>query len=100
MKISVFILAASLALAGCKRQLAKEDTEKALESAFYHYLTTQRNYDSTRVKFEVRKVYYFESKTVYDCEFKVNMKMTGGVDTTGVMLAQISKDFSQVKRKD
>jgi hypothetical protein len=99
MKIFIGILALSLSLSSCERHLSRNETETALKDAFYRFLITQPNYDSTKVRFDVKSVNFFEDKTFFECEFNVHMKMTSGVDTSGFMTARISKDFSSVKRK-
>ncbi|HEV3249473.1 MAG TPA: hypothetical protein VGZ71_00885 [Puia sp.] len=56
------------------------------------------NNDSTTVKFVVKSENFFEDKTFYECEFIV-YKQYNKHDTTGMMGARISKDFSTVKRR-
>jgi len=82
----------------CKRKLSSEDVERELKTAMLHQLNKGLNSDSTKVKFEVLKVNYFEDKQFYECEFNVRMK-TAALDTTGIMLARVSKDFTVVRRK-
>ncbi len=62
------------------------------------YLNSPKRVDSTKVKFTVLDVAYYEDKTVFDCQFKVHMK-NATTDTVGDMGATVSKDFSKVKRK-
>ena len=62
------------------------------------FLYQQVNNDSTKVKYQVNKVYYFETKEIYLCEFNVRV-VSQKLDTTGTMTADISKDFLTVKRK-
>jgi hypothetical protein len=97
MKAIIFAL---LLFAGmsCKRKLSRSDVEIQLKSAMHEFLIRRPNYDSTKLKYEVQKVYFYEDKTAYDCEFVVHM-WVNGYDTSGVMTASISKDFSSVKRK-
>lgn len=67
------------------------------------YLNHQPRIDTSRVKFNVLYVAFFEDKTFYLCNFKVNMKekrVNQIFDTTGTMSARISKDFKNVSRTD
>jgi uncharacterized linocin/CFP29 family protein len=82
----------------CKRHISHEQTETELKIAMENYLNTRKNVDTNQLKFTVRSVIFFEDKTVFDCQFKVEMKQPDK-DTVGDMAAWISKDFSTVKRK-
>ncbi|SRR5579871_130689 len=82
----------------CERHLTIEETQTALKSAMQHFLDSQNNVDTSKVKFSVLEVEYFEDKAKYDCEFKIKMRLPDH-DTTGIMGASVSKDFSTVKRK-
>jgi hypothetical protein len=82
----------------CKRHLSHTEIEKQLKSSMHKFLINRKDYDSSKLKFEVQKVYFFEEKTSYDCEFVVRM-WSNGYDTTGVMTATITKDFTRVSRK-
>ena len=67
------------------------------------YLNHQPKIDTSRVKFKVLEVSFFEAKLGYICDFKVNMKDRRDstlIDTTGIMNANISKDFKEVSRRD
>jgi hypothetical protein len=90
---SLLIIASS-----CKRHLSHEQTETELKTAMENYLNTRKNVDTNQLKFSVRSVIFFEDKTVFDCQFKVEMKQADK-DTVGDMAAWISKDFTSVKRK-
>jgi hypothetical protein len=83
---------------GCKRNMSREDVENQLKMAFYKGLYESVHNDSSQVKFEVKKVSFFEDKYLYDCEFTVRLKKPG-YDTTGVMGATVSKDFKTIRRK-
>ena len=85
-------------LAACKRHVSKSYVEDRLKTTMKSFLINKKNLDTTKTKFTVLSVSYFEDSTFYDCEFKVNLK-EGSLDTTGIMSARISKDFSVVKRK-
>jgi len=86
---------------GCQRQPAtREEVEKDLKTAMQKYLYEQLHNDSTHVKYHVKDVVFFEDKTFYDCEFKVELSDNRvNFDTTGTMSARISKDFSKVVRR-
>jgi len=90
----VFLLAGF----GCKRKLSPSELQGELKKTMLNYLQHQESFDSSRMKFEVLDVIYFEDVKVYDCEFKVRL-IQNGHDTTGMMTGTISKDFSVVHRK-
>jgi hypothetical protein len=96
-KIGLPLLFLLFALA-CKRRVTRETMETNLKTAWYHFLIQAKNYDSTKVKFNVKDVVYYEDKTLYLCQFTVEMR-SNGHDTTGQMFGSISKDFSSIKRK-
>lgn len=83
---------------GCVRKPAIRDTKDNLKNAMSQYLNSPKRADSTKVKFTVLDVIYYEDKTVYDCQFKVHMK-NATIDTVGDMGATVTKDFSRVRRK-
>lgn len=79
------------------------DVQESLKSAMDLYLNHQPRIDTSRVKFNVLEVVYFEDKTNYLCNFKVNMRekrINQLFDTTGSMSARITKDFKTVSRTD
>jgi hypothetical protein len=82
----------------CKRSMTKDELEGQLKAAMSNSLNKQVNFDSTKAKFDVMTVNYFEDKTFYQCEFRVRLRKPG-LDTTGGMAANISKDFLTVNRK-
>lgn len=94
----LFILLIAL---GCQKQpSSREEVEKSLKTAMQKYLYEQIHNDSTHVKYHVKDVIFFEDKTFYDCEFKVELSDNRvNFDTTGTMSARISKDFSRVTRR-
>jgi len=94
--VAIFLLI--FILTNCKRHLSKDYVEEHLKDSMKSFLYNKKNLDTTKTKFTVLSVTYFEDSTFYDCEFKVNLK-EGNLDTTGIMSARISKDFSVVKRK-
>jgi len=63
-------------------------------------LWTEHNKDTSKTKFQILDVNYFEDKTFFECQFKVHMYvLSTGFDTVGMMAARISKDFATVNRK-
>jgi hypothetical protein len=96
MRALIFTLLLFTGLA-CKRKLSRFDVESQLKSAMHAFLINRPNYDSSKLKYDVQKVSFFDDKTEYDCEFVVHM-WDNGKDTTGVMTATITKDFTKVKR--
>lgn len=87
-----------LGLLACQKRPKPAEIEERLKKAFSGFLYGSVNNDSSRVKFRVTEVIYFEEKEGYECEFKVNMSQAGK-DTLGVMKATVAKDFSKVSRK-
>ena len=58
----------------CLKKDSRKDTEENLKTAMDLYLNHQRQIDTSRVKFKVLEVTFFEGKLGYICNFKVNMK--------------------------
>lgn len=72
-------------------------TEDRLKSTMQAYFYNPINNDSANAKYHVLSVNYHEEENEYVCKFKVNLK--GKLfDTTGVMTANISKDFKRIER--
>lgn len=69
-----------------------------LNKAMSAYLYDKVHNDSSKVKYDVQEVIFFEDATFYECEFKVRVQSTGK-DTTGIMKARVSKDFTHVNRE-
>jgi hypothetical protein len=102
-KIRVFSLAlfSGLILFSCAKKWSRKDTEEGLKSAMNQYLNHSPKIDTSRVKFNVLDVVFFEEDQYYRCNFQVNMKEKMNdhlLDTTGAMNAKISKDFKTVTR--
>jgi hypothetical protein len=92
----------SLLSFSCRKKISGKDIQESLKTAMSTYLNHQPRIDTTQLKFKVLEVIYFEDKTFYRCEFKVNMKqnLNGQLkDTTGMMAANITKDFKDITRK-
>ncbi|HTS44353.1 MAG TPA: hypothetical protein VMH01_08155 [Puia sp.] len=94
----VILMLMFVSVIGCERKLSRSEVESELKKALTNHLYKSINYDSAKVKFIVQDVNFFEDKEVYDCEFHVHM-ITKTKDTTGIMVAAISKDFTNVNRK-
>lgn len=71
-----------------------EDTLKKTMQAFLYKAV---NNDSSYVKYQIEKVIYYDDHTKYICHFTVHVKAKN-FDTTGIMKANIPKDFSKVDR--
>ena len=82
----------------CQKKPKPAEVEKHLKKAMTSFLYESVNNDSSRVKFYVKEVFFFEDTEFYECEFNVQMQQNGK-DTTGVMKARVTKDFSKVNRK-
>jgi len=93
------ILACSLLLLAfaCGKKLSHEEVETNLKKAMLKSLYEAVGNDSSKVKYQIQQVYFFEEKDFFDCEFRVNM-LQPGHDTVGVMKAAITKDFAKVTR--
>lgn len=81
----------------CKSKPSHEAIEADLKKAMLKSLYEAVHNDSSKVKYQIQQVYFFEEKDFYDCEFRVQMYQQGH-DTLGVMKAAITKDFSKVTR--
>jgi len=92
------IAMALVAVIGCKRKLSGTDIENELKNAMRQHLYKAIKYDSAKTQFDVQTVTYFEDKNSFECEFKVRVT-AHNYDTTGIMRATVSKDFSKVIRK-
>ena len=85
----------------CKRRLSREEVGTELKKVMLAHLEKSPYFDSSKVHIQILNVVYFEDKKVYNCEFKVSMKIPErGLDTIGVMTANISKTFDSVYRKN
>ena len=96
-KISALLLL--LTLVACNANLTPDELKTKLANTMTDFLYKNVNYDSSKVKYRIREVIYYNDKEYYDCQFKVWMSQKGRKDTTGYMFAFISKDFKEVKRK-
>ena len=86
---------------GCKRKLTPDEVRTELKQAMLHHLQKGSNFDSSKVHFKILDVFYFEDRKVYNCEFRVGMKIPEkNLDTVGVMTANITKNFDSVYRKN
>ena len=82
----------------CNANPSPDEIRTKLKSAMQNYLYKSVNNDSSKVKFRVEDVVYYDDVKGYDCEFHVKMTTVGVRDTVGVMRAQVSKDFTKVDR--
>ena len=98
MKLRLYLLLI-IASFGCKANGPDADLETSLKTAMQQYLYSTINNDSSNVKYHVEKVVYYDDKIKdkYICEFTVNLKAKL-FDTTGIMKADISRDFKKVER--
>ena len=93
----IAMLFLSLMLSCKAKESSPAGVEDDLKNAMQAYLYNAINNDSTNVKYRVQDVTYFEDKDKYICEFKVNLKAKL-FDTTGIMKADVSKDFKKITR--
>ena len=82
----------------CQKKPKPSELEKQLRKTMSAFLYKSVNNDSSKVKYDVKEVIFFEAPDFYECEFNVKMSQAGK-DTTGVMGARITKDFLRVSRK-
>ena len=82
---------------GCRKPV-RTDPSARLEKTMAAFLKKNVGRDSATVKFQVLDVAYYADKDFYECEFHVRMTSPSG-DTTGMMKARISSDYSKVIRK-
>jgi hypothetical protein len=102
-RIIGIVFLSSIILLSCVKKPAKNEVELDLKNAMGLYLNHQPRIDTSKVKFDVLSVTFYEASKGYICEFKVNMKQQLPdrlLDTTGFMNANISKDFKTVSRKN
>jgi len=98
MKKIIALLFVSM-LVACNANLTPEELEAKLKSTMTNFLYKKVNYDSSKVKYRIKDlIYYNDNRGYYDCQFTVEMKIQGKKDTIGKMFAYISKDFKEVKR--
>ena len=97
MRLCVIAILFELLLSCNAKNSASATVEEDLKKAMQAYLYNAVNNDSSNIKYRVENVTYTENKESYSCDFKVNMKAKL-FDTTGIMKADISKDFKEVNR--
>ncbi len=95
-KIAICIIC--ILAASCQKKPKPAEVQEHLRKAMSGFLYESVHNDSSKVKFDVKDVVFFEDKEYYECEFNVRM-LQEGKDTTGVMRARITKDFVKVNRK-
>jgi hypothetical protein len=100
-RTGILIILSGFLFFSCVKKTTRKETEESLKTAMDLYLNHQPKIDTSKVKFNVLEVIYFEDKSIYICNFKVHMKARNNdqiIDTTGAMRARISKDFRTVSR--
>ena len=98
MRLRLIAIVFSVLIFSCRaHDTTRAEVENDLKTAMQTFLYNKVGNDSANVKYRVLDVTYFEENDKYLCEFKVHMieKM---LDTTGIMKANISKDFKKVDR--
>jgi hypothetical protein len=100
MKKLIFVLVMVITtIVSCQKKPKTADVNEHLNKAMREFLYTTVNNDSSKVKFDVQEVLFYEAPNFYECEYKVRV-VSPGKDTTGIMKARVSKDFTKVNRKD
>ncbi len=95
-KILFFLLL--LPAFACHKKLTRPEVEEYLKKTFIVSLYELVNNDSTKVRYHIEGVAFYEEADYYDCQFKVKMLLQNH-DTTGIMKATVTKDFLKVVRK-
>jgi hypothetical protein len=85
-------------LFACSTEPTPEETEKELRKSMQNFLEKPHEGKPQNAVYEVKDVTYFPGKEFFECEFVVHVK-TDTQDTTGVMKAKVSRDFSKVIRR-
>ncbi|SRR5258706_3206338 len=95
MKYLLCILFIVMTAAGCKETKSQEaQLEKKLMQTMKEYLEANARLGTVAT---VKDVLYDDRNKYYYCEFHVNLH-SANKDTTGTMVALISKDFKTVER--
>jgi hypothetical protein len=81
---------------GCQRKLSATEVKNNLEKAMATYLHQQQHADSPLLRFDMIDVAYQESDSSYLCQFTIKLYRPDGSDTTGIIGARVSKDFSLI----
>ncbi|NCI47124.1 hypothetical protein [Sediminibacterium soli] len=87
-----------LTLFACNKALKPEEIEQKLKESMSEYLNHSPENNAAGTSFVVKDVTYYPAREFYECEFTVEMKR-GNTDTTGIMKAKVSPDFSKVIRR-
>jgi hypothetical protein len=110
MRLRAFSILFFIQMLSCKAKDTPVDMGNDLKKVMQAYLYNAVNNDSSKVKYRVEDVVYYDDKerNVYECEFTVNMQtkhIDSGenmkvklLDTTGKMKANISRDLQKVER--
>jgi glycine cleavage system protein P-like pyridoxal-binding family len=98
-KIIFLGLSIVIYMTACKSKTSDQEVEQKLSAAMSKNLNANHLADSLHTTFDILDVNFYEEKTLYHCEFKVHLK-NPTKDTTGIMTADISKDFERVIRKN
>ena len=95
-KIIAILLIAACAFA-CRYQTPENEIKEHLKRKMTDLLYQGKNNDSSITKYNILDVTYFSNPDNYFCKFKVHMH-ENNLDTTGIMTARISRDFSKINR--
>jgi hypothetical protein len=94
-----FILLLTLAVACKQKVISGVELENKLMKTMQDYLN-ETGKPGAVYKVEDVIFYADQEKRLYNCEFHVNVKASAvKLDTTGIMRADITGDFSKVLRK-
>jgi hypothetical protein len=83
-----------LIVTGCQRKLSTTEVKNDLEKAMAAYLHEHQHAGTPPLRFDMIDVDYQETDSSYQCRFTIKLHRPDGSDTTGVIGARISKDFS------
>jgi hypothetical protein len=98
MRTKAIVILSSIIMLSCKaKSPAPANVEDTLKKTMQSYLYKAVNNDSSYVKYHIDKIIFYDDDSQYICNFTVHMKAKN-FDTTGIMKANISKNFLKISR--
>jgi hypothetical protein len=85
-----------LIITGCQRKLSTKEVKNNLEKAMAAYLHQHELSDMPPLRFDMIDVAYQENDSAYLCRFTIRLHRPDGSDTTGILGARVTKDFSAI----
>jgi hypothetical protein len=98
MRSGIFAILSLISMLSCQsKNPGSPGVADTLKKTMQAYLYKAVNNDSSYVKYHIEKVSFSDDGNQYSCKFTVHMKAKN-FDTTGIMKANVSKDFLKVDR--